>query len=67
MQDGRATMQAFTPDELSVLQKFSTAGMINAETQRFRLDPTQSYVDAETKAKDPAFWNPPRRTARSQQ
>lgn len=67
MQDGRATMQAFTPDELSVLQKFSTAGMINAETQRFRLDPTQSYVDAETKAKDPAFWNPPRRTSRSQQ
>jgi hypothetical protein len=30
--------------------------MINAETQRFRLDPGQSYVDAATKAKDMAFW-----------
>ena len=59
MQQGTEIMKAFTPDELSTLQKFSTAGLINAETQRFRLDAGQSYVDAPTKAKDPAFWSPP--------
>src|SRR4030095_16907445 len=46
MQQGMDISKAFTPDELSTLQKFSTAGLINAETQRFRLDPGQSYVDA---------------------
>jgi hypothetical protein len=58
MADNMALGKAFTPDELATLQKFATAGMINAETHRFRLDPTQSYVDAATKAKDPAFWTP---------
>ena len=56
MQQGMDVGKAFTPDELSTLQKFSTAGLINAETQRFRLDPKQSYVDAPTKAKDTKFW-----------
>jgi hypothetical protein len=56
MQDAVAIGNGFTPDELSTLQKFSTAGMINAETQRFRLDPKQSYVDDATKGKDTKFW-----------
>jgi hypothetical protein len=56
MQQGMELGKAFTPDEMATLQKFSTTGMINAETQRFRLDPGQSYVDAATKAKDMAFW-----------
>lgn len=59
MQQGMELMKAFTPDELATLQKFSSTGLINAETQRFRLDPGQSYVDAATKAKDAAFWSPP--------
>jgi len=63
MQEGQAMMQAFTPEEMAVLQKFGGAGLINTETNRFRLDPGQSYVDAATKAKDPAFWSPPRRAA----
>jgi hypothetical protein len=53
-----ALSKSFTPDELATLQKFASAGMINSETHRFRLDATQSYVDAETKAKDRAFWTP---------
>jgi len=61
MKEGMELGKAFTPEELATLQKFSTAGLINAETQRFRLDPGQSYVDAATKAKDPAFWSPPAR------
>lgn len=50
--------KAFTPEELSTLQKFAATGMINAETQRFRLDPSQSYVDNATKQKDKEFWSP---------
>ena len=34
--------------------------LLNGETNRFRLDPGQSYVSAETRATDPAFWNPPK-------
>jgi len=58
MQENEALMKAFTAEELASLDKFATAGMINAETQRFSLDAKQSYVDAATKAKDPAFWSP---------
>jgi hypothetical protein len=57
--DGMRTMQAFTADEMTALQKFSTDGLINSETNRFRLDPKQSYVSAQTRATDPAFWGPP--------
>jgi hypothetical protein len=57
LQEGMELGKSFTPDEMATLQKFSTTGMINAETQRFRLDPGQSYVDAATKAKDAGFWS----------
>ena len=46
------------PDEMTTLQKFSAEGLVNAETQRFRVDPVQSYVSAEARAADPAFWVP---------
>lgn len=62
MEGGQAIMKAASPDEMATLQKFSTNSVINTETQRFRLDPGQSYVDAATKAKDPTFWSP-RKTA----
>ena len=58
MTENAALTKSFTPDELATLQKFATTGMVNSETHRFRLDPTQSYVDAPTRAKDPAFWTP---------
>jgi hypothetical protein len=64
--DGMKTMQGFTADEMTVMQKFSREGMLSAETNRFRLDPRMSYVSAATRATDPAFWNPrpaPRRPA----
>lgn len=64
MQENQALMKAFTPEESAVLQKFGAAGLINTETNRFRLDAGQSYVDAAAKAKDPAFWSPRKTTAR---
>lgn len=56
--EGMQTMQGATPAEQAALQKFSTDGMISGESNRFRLDPKQSYVSRETRATDPAFWGP---------
>ena len=56
--DGMKTMQQATAAEQATLQKFSTDATISWETNRFRLDPKQSYVSRETRASDPAFWGP---------
>lgn len=58
--NGQKIFQSFTPDELAAINKFFTEGEINSETNRFQLDPQMSYVSAETRATDPAFWNPKR-------
>jgi hypothetical protein len=58
MADGDATMKGATADEMKVLGAFMKESVINVSTNRYRLDPKQSYVDAATKAKDPGFWNP---------
>ena len=34
-----------------------TEGALELEANRFRVDPQQSYVSQETKAKAPDFWN----------
>jgi hypothetical protein len=56
MTEGEATMKGATPEEMGVLGKFMKDSVISVSTNRYRLDPGQSYVNAETKAKDPAFW-----------
>jgi len=56
MADGIKTMAGANAQEQAALLKFSTDGMISGETNRFRLDPRQSYVSRETRATDPAFW-----------
>lgn len=58
MAEGEATMRGATAEEMAVLGKFMKDSVINVSTNRYRLDPKQSFVDAATKAKDPAFWNP---------
>jgi len=60
MASGQKTMQGFTPEEMATMQKFFTDGVINTETNRYALNPTMSYVSAETRATDPAFWTPKR-------
>lgn len=64
MAAGQATMRGATPDEMTTLQKFSAEGLVNAETQRFRVDPVQSYVSAEARAADPNFWAPKKRAVK---
>jgi hypothetical protein len=56
--DGMKTMAAATAAEQAALQKFSTDATLSWETNRFRLDPKQSYVSREVRAGDVAFWGP---------
>ena len=56
MAEGETTMKGMTPEEMGVLGKFMKESVLNVSTNRYRLDPGQSYVNAETKAMDPAFW-----------
>jgi hypothetical protein len=58
MSDGEKTMKSASPEEMGALQKYMLEGAVNVETQRFRVDPVQSYVPKETRAQDPAFWMP---------
>jgi len=57
MADGQKVMAAATPDEMAIFEKFFKEGMISAVSNKFQLDAGMSYVSAETKATDPAFWN----------
>ncbi len=56
--DDEAIWKGMTAEESAALGKFMKEGVFSTVTQRFRLDPVMSYVDAATKAKDPAFWSP---------
>lgn len=58
MTDGEKIMKGANTEEGTALQKFMLEGVVNVETQRFRVDPVQSYVPKETRAQDPAFWMP---------
>jgi hypothetical protein len=64
MAAGDATMKGATKDEMATFTKFFQEGLINSETQRFRLDPGQSYVTKATRDQDPAFWSPKKAAAK---
>lgn len=57
MAAGEATMKGMPAEDMAALQKFAREGLINSESQRFRVDPVQSYVDKATRDSDP-FWRP---------
>jgi hypothetical protein len=56
MATGNALFGGMTDDERGVFERFGLEALQNSVTNRFRLDPSMSYVDAATKAADPAFW-----------
>lgn len=58
MAEGEATWKGMTAEESAALGKFMREGVLKTVSQRFRVDPSMSYVDAATRAKDPAFWSP---------
>lgn len=51
-----AIFAGMTGDEQAVFERFTTEAQQSVLTNRFRLDAGMSYVDAATKAADPAFW-----------
>jgi hypothetical protein len=57
MAEGMAAQKTMTAEERSLFQKFDAEALISAESNRYRLDPNMSYVPAETRAADPAFWS----------
>ncbi len=63
--DGMKTMAGATAAEQAALQKFSTEATLSWESNRFRLDPRQSYVSRDVRATDPAFWGPMPTAARA--
>ena len=56
--NGQEIFKGATAEEGAALQKFALEGQLNVETNRYRLDPAQSYVSKETRAVDPDFWMP---------
>lgn len=58
MIDGETIIKGASQEEGMALQKLMLEGVVNVETQRFRLDPVQSYVPKATRDQDPAFWTP---------
>lgn len=56
MADGMKVMQGANATEMAALDKFFKDATLSWETNRFRLDPKQSYVSREVRASDPAFW-----------
>ena len=51
------TVKALSPEEQQARLKFQAEGVFSSEMNRFKLDPAQSYVSKETRAKDPEFWS----------
>jgi len=61
--EGDATFKGVSFEERTALQKYSSDAALSTVSNRFRLDPGMSYVPAETRQKDPAFWMPKPATA----
>ena len=51
------TLTSVNPQEKLEFDKWADA-VVKEETQRFRIDPKQSYISKETRATDPEFWSP---------
>jgi hypothetical protein len=61
---GAAVAATFSAEDQRLLQKFSTEGLVNVETQRFAMNGPMSYVDQATIDQDPAFWRPKKAAAK---
>jgi heme-degrading monooxygenase HmoA len=51
-----ATWNAATAEEKETLHKAGTEALLSTDSNRFRVDPHQSYVPKETREKDKEFW-----------
>lgn len=59
MAEGMSIMSSFSTDDAIAMQKFSDDGYVKPPvTNRYRVDPQQSYVSKAVRDSDPAFWAP---------
>ena len=59
MAEGMSMVGSFSAEDASTAQKFEAEGYSSPpETNRYRLDPQQSYVSRAVREKDAAFWMP---------
>jgi hypothetical protein len=54
--EGMAMWQNVSPQDMATLQQTMANDVMSVTTNRYRVSPTMSYVDAKTKAKAPDFW-----------
>ncbi|MSU64943.1 MAG: hypothetical protein EXS38_02305 [Opitutus sp.] len=57
MADHAATLKGMNAAEKTELDKYGEM-VSRLETNRYRLDPVQSYVAKEVRAQEPEFWSP---------
>jgi hypothetical protein len=55
MAENDKVFTSLTPEEKAVFAKWGEA-VAKSETNRYRVDPVQSYVSKEVRAQDPEFW-----------
>lgn len=56
MAEGNAMWAKVSPKDMATLQQTMSNDVMSVISNRYRVSPTMSYVSAETKAKDRAFW-----------
>jgi hypothetical protein len=56
--DGESAWKGRSAEEDKAIQKYFAEGSISSLSNRYRLDPVQSYVPKEVREKDPVFWTP---------
>lgn len=56
MAEGNAMWEKVGAEAMATLQQTMANDVISVITNRYRVSPAMSYVSAETKARDPAFW-----------
>jgi hypothetical protein len=57
MADGAAMWEGVSPKDMAILQKTMKDDILNIVSNRFQVSAGMSYVSADAKAMDPAFWN----------
>jgi len=58
MAAGMATWKELQADEKDLLTKAGSEAVVSEESNRFKVDPQQSYVPKATRESDPEFWMP---------
>jgi hypothetical protein len=58
MAAGMATWKELKADEKDLITKAGTEAVVSEESNRFKVDPKQSYVPKATRESDPQFWMP---------